>query len=371
MDRPASPDHPASPDGAGGARATLVLVSGSGRSGTSSLAGSLKRLGLHVPQPEVEASETNPRGFYEPKWVIDFHKGYLKQLAMHNIDSRPEAVDLVAELLETGEPQERLREWLSGQLEHQRLVVKDPHAFWFAQAWRQVCADLGVDLKWLTALRHPAEVVGSRDIAYLQSQSEELRLVKETSNVAGWVNAALLTERAGRAGAGSAGRAFIRYGDLLADWRDALGRVGEQLELEYEGDLSREVTHPVDEFIEPSMRKSQLTWDDLRLPGWLQETAQEVWDLLGRLVDDPAEEAASQRLEEIHLGYVDRYRDAVALTFDHTKAEAVLAARRAREAQRATNQDLRRQLRESEQRAAEAANREGLLDRLARRGRRD
>ena len=33
----------------------LVLVSGSGRSGTSSLAGTLKRLGLHVPQPEVEA----------------------------------------------------------------------------------------------------------------------------------------------------------------------------------------------------------------------------------------------------------------------------------------------------------------------------
>ena len=67
----------------------LVLVSGSGRSGTSSLAGTLKRLGLHVPQPEVEASETNPRGFYEPQWVIDFHKRHLKELALFNIDSRP------------------------------------------------------------------------------------------------------------------------------------------------------------------------------------------------------------------------------------------------------------------------------------------
>ena len=201
----------------------LVLVSGSGRSGTSSLAGTLKRLGLHVPQPEVEASETNPRGFYEPKWVIDFHKRHLSELALFNIDSRPAAVDLVAHYVESGVPTAELHEWLSGQLAAPELVadqivVKDPHAFWFAQVWEQVTAELDVDLRWLTALRHPAEVVGSRDIAYLSSQSDDLRLTKETSNVAGWVHAALLTERAGRGGK----RSFVRYTDLLADWRAAL-----------------------------------------------------------------------------------------------------------------------------------------------------
>ena len=47
---------------------------------------------LHaLPQPEVEASETNPRGFYEPQWVIDFHKRHLRELALFNIDSRPAA----------------------------------------------------------------------------------------------------------------------------------------------------------------------------------------------------------------------------------------------------------------------------------------
>lgn len=364
-----SPTTPADPPVASGA-ATLVLVSGSGRSGTSSLAGSLKRLGLHVPQPEVEASETNPRGFYEPKWVIDFHKGYLKQLAMHNIDSRPAAVGLVAELAAGGEPQERLREWLAGQLQHRRLVVKDPHAFWFAEVWAQVCADLGVDLKWLTALRHPAEVVGSRDIAYLQSQSEELRLVKETSNVAGWVHAALLTERAGRSVAGSHGRAFIRYGDLLADWRSALGRVQGQLALDLDADLSTREPHPVDDFIEPSMRKSQLTWDDLQLPAHLRETAQEVWDLLGRLVEDPADSDAEQRLDAIHAAYDARYAEAVALTYDHAKAESVHAARRAREAQRATNQQLRRELEEARRATPATGGASGLLGRLTGRGHR-
>jgi hypothetical protein len=360
-----SATSPADPSGVPAAGVSLVLVSGSGRSGTSSLAGSLKRLGLHVPQPEVEASETNPRGFYEPQWVIDFHKGYLKQLAMHNIDSRPDAPALVAELAATGEPQQRLKEWLSGQLDEPRLVVKDPHAFWFADVWTEVCADLGIDLKWLTALRHPAEVVGSRDIAYLQSQSEELRLVKETSNVAGWVNAALLTERAGR----GTSRSFIRYGDLLADWRAALARAGDQLAITYDADLSDHAPHAVDEFIEPSMRKSQLTWDDLHLPAHLRETAQEVWDLLGRLVEDPADRGATTRLDEIHTEYVARYAEAVALTYDHSKAEAVLAARKARDVQRATMQDLRRQLREAEQRATRPS-RGSLLDRLPGRARR-
>ncbi len=331
----------------------LVLVSGSGRSGTSSLAGTLKRLGLHVPQPEVEASETNPRGFYEPQWVIDFHKRHLKELALFNIDSRPAAVDLVASYIASGAPGAELREWLAGQLALQhsggdQIVVKDPHAFWFAEVWESVSAELGADLRWLTALRHPAEVIGSRDIAYLSSQSDDLRLTKETSNVAGWVHAALLTEQAGR----GRRRAFVKYGDLLADWRTALAPVQEQLDLSLGTDLSSTAHHDVDDFIEPSMRKSQLTWDDVRTPDWLRDTAEEVWQLLGVLTTTPHDEATLARLDEIHVDYNARYADAVALTFDHTRAASVLAGREARDAQRSTLQQLRRELEEARRHAS-------------------
>ena len=337
------PTSPARPDAQPGT--PLVLVSGSGRSGTSSLAGALTRLGLHVPQPEVEASETNPRGFYEPQWVIDFHKRHLRELALFNIDSRPAAVDLVAAHLENGSPAAELREWLSGQLalhipRGEQIVVKDPHAFWFAQAWEQVSEELGADLRWLTALRHPAEVVGSRDIAYLSSQSDDLRLTKETSNVAGWVHAALLTEKAGR----DYKRSFVRYTDLLADWRTALEPVQKQLDLTFNTDLDAREAHPVDDFIEPSMRKSQLTWDDVRTPDWLREMAEEVWQLLSALTASPQDADTLAALDRIHADYNARYADAVALTFDHTKAEATLAAREARDAQRATVQQLRRDL---------------------------
>lgn len=299
---------------------TLVLVSGSGRSGTSSLAGSLARLGMHVPTPQVPPSPTNPRGFYEPQWVLSFHKGHLREATVFNIDSRPEAPGIVADLVATGEPHAQLREWLATQLDHPMIVVKDPHAFWFAEVWRDVCGELGVTLKWLTSLRHPAEVVGSRAIAYRQNTPDDVRHDKEISNVAGWVHAALLTELAGRSAAAESGRSFLRYHDLLDDWRSTLRTVEQQLDLSLDADLTSDEAHPVDDFVTPSMRKSQLTWDDLSTPVWLRDMAQEVWELLGRLVDEPADAATLARLDEIHADYDARYAEAAAVTFDLTEA---------------------------------------------------
>ena len=56
----------------------VVFVVGSGRSGTSTMAGTLRTLGLHVPQPEVVADATNPKGFGEPRWVVDLHPELLR-----------------------------------------------------------------------------------------------------------------------------------------------------------------------------------------------------------------------------------------------------------------------------------------------------
>ncbi|GGD05450.1 hypothetical protein GCM10007231_00280 [Nocardioides daphniae] len=335
-----------------------MLVSGSGRSGTSSLAGSLARLGLRVPGPQVPPSQTNPRGFYEPQWVTAFHKGYLREAIVSNIDSRPEAPARVAEVVASGEAHARLREWLSGQLEHPMLVVKDPHAFWFAEVWRDVCAELGVDLKWLTAVRHPAEVVGSRDLAYRQDTPEHVRRAKETSNVAGWVHAALLTEQVGRT-AGPHGRAFVRYDDLLDDWRTALVPVQEQLALPFTARLASRERHPVDDFLTPQLRHSQLTWDDLSTPDWLREMAEEVWELLGRLVAEPADPVVLARLDEIHADYDARYAEAVALTFDHTEAARQARARVVRAQMRERIAVVRADLRRTRAELQYARGREG------------
>ena len=69
----------------------VLFVAGAGRSGTSTMAGLMRILGLHVPQPEVDADETNPKGFGEPRWVVDHHDRLLKEALVQVSDSRPEA----------------------------------------------------------------------------------------------------------------------------------------------------------------------------------------------------------------------------------------------------------------------------------------
>src|SRR4051812_16838222 len=270
---------------------TVVLVTGSMRSGTSSLAGSLKRLGWHVPQPEVPASERNAKGHFEPRWVIEFHKRLMRGALVRPSDGSPRAQERVDRYAADHGLEAELADWLGAQ-EEPDVVVKDPHAAWLLPLWRAAAERAGRELRILTALRHPAEVVGSQDRTWGEGRRTDAeRRVKETSNTAAWLNIALITEAGSRGGP----RGFIRYDDLLADWRTALGRVSGQLDL----GLPLEEDRGLDDFLDPGMRRSQLTWDDLVLPDWLRDLAESTWQQLGVLVADPQDATVAATLEEI------------------------------------------------------------------------
>jgi len=300
-----------------------VLVTGSMRSGTSSLAGSLKILGLHVPQPEVPASPRNPKGHFEPHWVIRFHKRVLREALTRPSDGSPQARERIAEAVRAGDRELELAAWLREQSEP-RIVVKDPHAAWLVDTWAAASRSAGRDLRLLTAIRHPAEVVGSQDLTWGHRRDDEMRLVKETSNVAAWLNVALVTERSGR----DLTRSFLRYSELIEDWRAALGRSSTQLDLGLDTDPGR-AGHELDDWLDPSLRRSQVSWDDIVVPSWLRDLAEEAWGQLNRLVGDPQEAAATSRLDEIRVEYDARYAEGVALTLDEARHRERLGARNA------------------------------------------
>ncbi|WP_298515540.1 sulfotransferase family protein [uncultured Nocardioides sp.] len=347
-----------------GEQNTVVLVTGSMRSGTSSLAGSLKLLGWHVPQPEVPASERNAKGHFEPRWVIEFHKRLMRGALIRPSDGSPRAEERVAALLEDGEVRRELAAWLSQQ-EQERVVIKDPHAAWVLPLWRAAAADSGRDLRILTALRHPAEVVGSQDRTWGEGRRTDAeRKVKETSNTAAWLNLALVTERGSR----GAPRAFIRYHDLLADWRTALGRVSGQLEL----GLSLDADHGLDEFLDPGMRRSQLTWDDIALPDWLREQAENVWQQLGVLVEAPDDGGVPSALDAERVAYDARYAEAVAISLDEARhrerrgsAKGAAKLRGRLRAERARRRELEARLAEAQ--VLSHPESRGLVDRAVHR----
>ena len=120
----------------------LVVVTGSGRSGTSSVAGTLKRLGLYIPQPEVETDERNPRGYYEPPWVAEFHKWLLNPIPVRTIDSRPNA-GKIAKKAVTPKVEDELRDWLRDQLAtgETQILLKDTRAYWVYDLWQRMAAE--------------------------------------------------------------------------------------------------------------------------------------------------------------------------------------------------------------------------------------
>ena len=144
----------------------LVLVLGPGRSGTSTMAGALAHSGFAVPDP-IEAEESNPAGFFEPRWVNDFHLDLLERADVRPLDSDPDATEAIEPLLADDEARDRLRTWLAAQLDqHDRLVIKDPRLVWFRRLWVGVAEELGQAPASVIMLRHPSEVSSSRSEFY-------------------------------------------------------------------------------------------------------------------------------------------------------------------------------------------------------------
>jgi len=297
----------------------IVFVAGSGRSGTSVFTGVLKHLGLHVPQPEVLPDETNPTGFGEPQWAVDFHNQLLRRTGVQISDGRPSAWQRTDELASNGDGlRDQLQGWLAGQLEQaDELVVKDPRLSWFLELWRAAAQRLDAVPAFATVLRPPPEVVGSKQRYYDAHVGEVARL-------AAWVNMTLHTEHATR----GCDRVFVRYGDLLDDWQTTIKRVGDTLGLPAVQTAQPTRLREAGALIDLALHRVRLTWDDLEAPAPLVDLAQRVWDQVSRLAEpDGGVPAVHDALDGLRIEYVRMYANAEAIA-----RSSVLAARR--EAQR-------------------------------------
>lgn len=284
---------------------TLVLVAGSGRSGTSLFTGILQRLGYTVPHPEVPADDTNPRGFAESQWVVDFHSRLLRDARVQVADARPVAWTLTAKAGLEATVEAELHAWLAGQFaQADHLVVKDPRISWFLPVWRRCAEDLGAAPRFVTMLRHPAAVVGSKQRWYGGWQGE-------VGRTAGWLNQTLYTERATR----DSQRLFVRYDDLLSDWTSVVDHVGATLGLDPVRRASPPAMRLVHEFVDRGLSRSPADWGNLTVPEPLRAAADEAWMLLCRLTGESEgdEDAVNERLDELRGTYAMMYAEAEAI----------------------------------------------------------
>jgi hypothetical protein len=290
----------------------LILVVGVGRSGTSLFAGIMGQLGFHIPQPEIVADDTNPRGFGEPKWVVDFHTRLMRRKRITVFDARPRAWEHTAELSAEPEVRDELRAWLRAQVDHaDAVVVKDPRIGWFLPLWTQVAADVGVPPAFVTMLRHPAQILTSAKKSYGSWQTD-------ASRAAAWINVMLETERATR----GTRRAFVAYADLLGDWAAELRRAGAPLGVARLTALDRAAHPEVDEFVDPSLFRNRTGWEGLDVPQRVIDLAEEVWALL-----QDADASGGDALDRARVAYDELYGEAEAIS--HSSVIAVRPRKKA------------------------------------------
>ncbi|MEA2429444.1 MAG: hypothetical protein QOF37_3072 [Thermoleophilaceae bacterium] len=282
----------------------LVLVVGVGRSGTSLLAGILGQVGFHIPQPEVQADDTNPRGFGEPRWAVDFHSKLMSKARVTVFDSRPAAWDATTRAGNDPATQDELRAWLGEQLaQADAVVVKDPRIGWFLPLWQRSATELGVPTSFVTMLRHPAEILASAKRSYGGWQTD-------ASRAASWTNEMLEIERGTR----GSKRVFVRYQDLLADWGREAKRAGQEADLPLLRDLDRASFPQVDQFVDPALHRNRGGWDGLEVPTRVSELADEVWAELNRLAEPGADAAAvATELDRLSRAYTAMHAEAEAI----------------------------------------------------------
>lgn len=353
----------------------LIVVAGSGRSGTSLFTGLSSRLGAYVPKPEVEANKSNPRGFSEPRWAVEFHKELLTRVNVAVEDTRPDAWEITGALADDADVRAQLRAWLEEQFAiSDTVIVKDPRLTWFLDLYRRVGDELGSELSVVTMLREPAEVLKSRELAYGTKTGT-------TTRIACWVNLMLSTERRGRAD----DRSFVRYTDLLSDWRPTLERVDGALDWRLFERATEAQVADADDLVDPNLRRSSSSLEDLGISPQLQEFAQRVYDGLNALADEVGGESEQTlaALDDLHDEFLSRYEEAQAFTSSSTRAVE-------RQVRRNTRRRVRKELEEqglllpgatdhpgstnhpggtnrTGEAAASDADAPGLLDRLRRR----
>jgi hypothetical protein len=297
----------------------LILVAGAGRSGTSLVTGLLGRLGVRIPVPEVTADASNPAGFGEPRWAVDFHNRLLERANVAPEDGRPEAWELMRAACERPAAHRSLSEWLADQLgASDRVVVKDPRLTWFLPLYEAVAEELGAQPAVLTMLRHPAESVRSRELAYGSRTTA-------TTRTASWLNMMLGTERRSR----HLPRVFVSYDALLADWHTQLARAEERLGVPLLGPAAPDQVEEAGGLVDPGLRRAEAAWSGLGVPDAVQGLADRAYEGLCGVRDEDSE-ASRTTLDGLRESFERMYDEAAELTRARVRAARVEERRRAR-----------------------------------------
>ena len=239
-----------------------ILVLGMHRSGTSALAGMLSLCGASLPATLMPPADYNPRGFFESLAIFRAHQQLLAEWESSWDDLSP----LPEGWLDSSLGRQQ-RESMAALVEEEfgkspLFVLKDPRICRLVPFWTEVLGSLKIDFSFAFSVRNPLEIATSLRAAQDVSLNKGLLL---------WLSHFLQAERDTR----PYKRSFLRYEQLLTDWR----KTAEQLEKDLGVQLPRATQRgaaEVDAFLQNGLRHQVVSTDELNtrpdISDWIKDT---------------------------------------------------------------------------------------------------
>lgn len=217
---------------------TAIFVLGVHRSGTSAFARIVNLLGAEIgPNLMLPVVGDNPRGFWEPRDVVDRHDELLAAFGRSWSDLRP----LPTGWRQTPAGRDAFRDLAAIAAERFReaplWLLKDPRLCLLLPLWLEVAAGLGHRAACVLVSRHPMEVVASLARRNAFSNGHALLL---------WLDHVFAAEEISR----GRPRCFVTYDQVLSDWSAVVSRVGRELDISWPN-VAVTVRSEVEGFLDP------------------------------------------------------------------------------------------------------------------------
>jgi hypothetical protein len=289
----------------------LVLVLGMHRSGTSSAAGTLVRLGAAAPQHLMAPNADNERGYWESRVVADLNDAILAaggsdwkdwhKFNLAKIDNR-EADALRA----------RAKAALAGEFGDVGFaVMKDPRMCRLMPFWGPVLEEAKWSVRALLPIRSPLEVAQSLNCRDGIGPAYACLL---------WLRHVLDAELETRGVA----RAFLEWPQFLGNGRSALVQASEQLGVIWPY-WCESALADIDQFVSADLRHQRTSEADLQTHPAVNDLVRRTYAAMLDLVRDSGDSCVLRKLDDLRAGF-----ETASAIFDFPMREVTDEVRRVR-----------------------------------------
>lgn len=228
-----------------------ICILGMHRSGTSTITRAINLLGAYLGEEKdlIPPAPDNPEGFWERSDVVDLHDRILERFKRLSDTVTPLPVGwnkayFVQPL------KEELRRLIRENFCHSKLWAwKDPRTCLTFELWKQLLAELSIDVCCVFPVRSPLDVAKS-----LKKRND----MPFDKSFGFWMNHNLVALES----CSDVPTVFVNYDQFVENWEPELRRISETLHLEWPAD-GEELSKEMNQFVQPGLRHNLSSAVDL------------------------------------------------------------------------------------------------------------